>query len=65
MQHKAELGHKTITHVTVFRAETDDDLAFVDPHLVFHVGDVAEDGDEENKTMDTSANMRVPRTHKL
>ncbi|KAJ4341283.1 hypothetical protein N0V95_007289 [Ascochyta clinopodiicola] len=40
MQHKKELGHKTVTHVTVFRAETDDDLAFVDPHLVFHVGDV-------------------------
>ena len=40
MQHKKELGHKTITKVTVFRAETDDDSAFVDPHLVFHVGDM-------------------------
>lgn len=42
MQHKAELGHKTISKVTVFRAETDDDLAFMDPHLVFHVEDVGE-----------------------
>ncbi|KAF2621471.1 hypothetical protein BU25DRAFT_379643, partial [Macroventuria anomochaeta] len=39
MQHKRELGLKTITKVTVFRAETDDDLAFVDSHLLFHVGD--------------------------
>lgn len=35
MQHKRELGPKTITKVTVFRAETDDDFAFVDPSLVF------------------------------
>lgn len=43
MQHKKELGLKTITHVTVFRAETDDDSAFVDPHLMFRVGDVQEE----------------------
>ena len=48
MQHKAELGRKRITKVTVFRTETDDDLAFVDPNLVFHVGD-AEEGDGENR----------------
>ena len=40
MQHKAQLGRKTITKVTVFRAETDDEMAFVDPNLVFHVEDV-------------------------
>jgi hypothetical protein len=39
MQHKAELGQKTITKVTVFRPETDDDLDFVDASLCFHVED--------------------------
>lgn len=40
MQHKRELGPRTIRKVTVFRADTDDDLAFVDPYLAFHIGDV-------------------------
>jgi hypothetical protein len=39
MQHKAELGQKTIAKVTVFRPETDDDLDFVDASLCFHVED--------------------------
>jgi hypothetical protein len=52
MQHKAELGQKTITKVTVFRAETDDDLAFVDPHLVFHVEDAEEKGKKDEKPKD-------------
>jgi hypothetical protein len=39
MQHKAELGQKTITKVTVFRPETDDDVDFVDASLCFHVED--------------------------
>lgn len=54
MQHKAELGQKTITKVTVFRAETADDLAFVDPNLVFHVENVVEkrgnNGNPKDKT---------------
>ena len=37
MQHKAELGQKTITKVTVFRPESDDELDFVDASLCFHV----------------------------
>lgn len=53
MQHKKELGPKTTTHVTVFRAETDDEVSFVDPHLVFHVGDVREVGEEN-----TDVNVR-------
>jgi hypothetical protein len=59
MQHKAELGLKTITRVTVFRAETDDDLAFVDPNLVFHVGDVKEDGGEEEPDNETEHDDEV------
>ncbi|CAN9102611.1 unnamed protein product [Alternaria sp. RS040] len=39
MQHKAQLGQKTITKITVFRPETDDDLSFVDASLCFHVAD--------------------------
>jgi hypothetical protein len=39
LQHKSELGYKTINKVTVMRAETDDDNNFVDPYLVFHVVD--------------------------
>jgi hypothetical protein len=39
MQHKAELGQKTIAKVTVFRPETDDDLGFIDASLCFHVED--------------------------
>jgi len=37
MQHKAQLGHKTITRITVLRPETDDDNDFVDASLLFHV----------------------------
>jgi len=37
MQHKAQLGQKSITKITVFRPENDDDLDFVDASLVFHV----------------------------
>ncbi|EDU43710.1 conserved hypothetical protein [Pyrenophora tritici-repentis Pt-1C-BFP] len=39
MQHKAQLGQKTITKITVFRPDNDDDLDFVDASLVFHVED--------------------------
>jgi hypothetical protein len=39
MQHKTELGQKTITKVTVFRPETDDEVDFVDASLCFHVED--------------------------
>jgi hypothetical protein len=37
MQHKAQLGDKTITRITVLRPETDDDNDFVDASLLFHV----------------------------
>jgi hypothetical protein len=39
MQHKLQLGQKTISKITVFRPETDDDLHFVDASLCFHVVD--------------------------
>jgi hypothetical protein len=39
MQHKAQLGHKTITKITIFRPENNDDVDFVDASLCFHVGD--------------------------
>jgi hypothetical protein len=66
MQHKADLGRKTITHVTVFRAETDDDVGFVDPHLVFHVGDVREDDEDMDEvTVGGKDELGVARLHKL
>ncbi|KAF2028876.1 hypothetical protein EK21DRAFT_101493 [Setomelanomma holmii] len=37
MQHKAQLGHKTITRITVVRPENDDENDFVDASLIFHV----------------------------
>jgi hypothetical protein len=37
LQHKAQLGPKTIPKVTVIRPENDDDIDFVDAILVFHV----------------------------
>lgn len=52
MQHKRELGPKTITKVTVFRAETDDDLAFVDPSLVFWVENANQKESNEEETND-------------
>lgn len=55
VQHKAELGRKRVGKVTVFRAETDDDLAFVDPHLVFHVEDGEEEGRDGEKFGDGTA----------
>jgi hypothetical protein len=39
LQHKAQLGPKKITKVTVTRPENDDDIDFVDAGLVFHVAD--------------------------
>jgi hypothetical protein len=42
MQHKSELGYKTIPEVTVFRPENDDDNDFVDASLVFRVADAPE-----------------------
>lgn len=62
MQHKKELGPKTITHVTVFRGETDDDLAFVDPHLAFHVQDLeTEVKDEKDVVGDKAARSHGSR----
>lgn len=40
MQHKAQLGDKTITKVTVIRPENEDPIDLVDPSLVFHVANV-------------------------
>lgn len=39
LQHKAQLGYKTINTITVVRPENDDDIDFVDASLVFHVAD--------------------------
>jgi hypothetical protein len=65
MQHKAELGHKRIAQVTVFRAETDDDLAFVDPHLVFHVEDVPVVAEAVEKEGNEAVKVRSVRAYKL
>ncbi|KAH7071743.1 hypothetical protein FB567DRAFT_612413 [Paraphoma chrysanthemicola] len=42
LQHKAQLGYKTITKVTVIRPESDDENDFVDASLIFHVEDAPE-----------------------
>jgi hypothetical protein len=42
MQHKAQLGYKTITKITVFRPKPVSDLDFFDESLVFHVEDSPE-----------------------
>lgn len=39
MQHKLQLGQKTISKINIFRQETDDDVSFVDASLCFHVVD--------------------------
>jgi SpoU rRNA methylase family enzyme len=71
MQHKAELGRKAITKVTVFRPEMDDDLAFVDPNVVFRVGDVekengnSEDDHDHEEMVEYDAQVRSARTYKL
>jgi hypothetical protein len=49
MQHKAQLGYKTITKITIVRPETDDDNDFVDASLVFHVEDVPEPPPDEEE----------------
>jgi hypothetical protein len=65
LQHKAQLGYKTITKVTVIRAETDEDNDFVDPYLVFHVADAAEpppdegSGSADVKRRDSSHSVEV------
>ncbi|KAF1937969.1 hypothetical protein EJ02DRAFT_411304 [Clathrospora elynae] len=52
MQHKAELGQKTISKVTVFRPETEDSVEFVDTSLVFHVIDSPEiTADDKEKSV--------------
>ncbi|CAO2652640.1 Nn.00g009230.m01.CDS01 [Neocucurbitaria sp. VM-36] len=53
MQHKDQLGYKLITKITVIKPEIDDDLAFVDPVLVFHVEDVPEPPHDEEVKRDT------------
>ncbi|KAJ4369598.1 hypothetical protein N0V83_005360 [Neocucurbitaria cava] len=70
LQHKAQLGYKSISKVTVFPPETDDDVAFVDPALVFHVEDVTDllhDEAEEEVKKDAGDRRAgtVLRIHKL
>jgi hypothetical protein len=47
LQHKAELGHKTVAKITVVRPESDADIDFVDASLVFHVVDAPEPPPDE------------------
>ncbi|KAH6025740.1 hypothetical protein HBI83_061410 [Parastagonospora nodorum] len=42
LQHKADIGHKTVAKITVVRPESDADIDFVDASLVFHVVDAPE-----------------------
>ncbi|KAL5115490.1 hypothetical protein ACEQ8H_006631 [Pleosporales sp. CAS-2024a] len=44
LQHKAQLGPKTITRVTIIRPENDAYVDWVDASLVFHVADAADPG---------------------
>lgn len=48
MQHKAQLGHKTITRITVLRLESEDTNDFVDASLLFHVADVTPPPDDDD-----------------
>ncbi|KAH7406736.1 hypothetical protein DE146DRAFT_753290 [Phaeosphaeria sp. MPI-PUGE-AT-0046c] len=62
IQHKAELGYKTITKVTIIRPESDDDNDFVDASLVFHVGEAPEpppDEEERKASEPKQANYAV------
>ncbi|KAK1908835.1 hypothetical protein P3342_006714 [Pyrenophora teres f. teres] len=62
MQHKAQLGQKTITKITVFRPENDDELEFVDASLVFHVEDGPEPPPDDGAMADTDTeNAHVVR----
>lgn len=72
LQHKAQLGYKSISKITVFRPETDDDVAFVDPAMVFHVEDVTEpvqNGEDDVVVVKRDAGGRrgdtVMRVHEL
>ncbi len=69
MQHKAELGYKTMKQVTVSKPEMDDNDAFVDPALLFWVEDASEpvqNGDKKG-AVDDGAKMRkhIVRVHML
>ncbi|KAF1914819.1 hypothetical protein BDU57DRAFT_596691 [Ampelomyces quisqualis] len=48
LQHKAQLGYKTISKVTIFRPDSDDDIEFVDASLLFHVVDAPEPEPDED-----------------
>ncbi|USP74807.1 uncharacterized protein yc1106_02081 [Curvularia clavata] len=51
MQHKAQLGQKTITKITVFRPENGDDNDFVDASLCFHVEEGGQAAVEEKRSL--------------
>ena len=65
MQHKAQLGYKSISKITVVKPEVDDDLAFVDAALVFHVEDVPEPPHDEVKRDANRRTNMITRIHKL
>ena len=57
MQHKAQLGPKTITKITVFRPENGDDNDFVDASLCFHVGKGGQAAVWENRSRVVSRSL--------
>ena len=59
MQNKKELGRKAASHITIFRAETNDDIACVDPNLVFHVGGVRETGVDNGDGEEVQKEVRI------
>lgn len=72
MQHKAQLGQKVITKVTVFRPENDDDVDFVDASLCFHVADGEQAAGEETgerivrrNVVDDGTAMSLTRVHEI
>lgn len=74
MQHKAELGNKRISKITVFTEEQNEDmLMLTDPNLVFYVEDVPEEkhvagdvqvGDKRDGSVHGNARVS-PRAFKL
>lgn len=64
MQHKAQLGYKTINKITVFREENEDDTGTADPALVFHVVDAPEPPpDEEVEPSHVGMESHIVRFH--
>ena len=63
IQHKAQLGQKTITKITVFRPENGDDVDFVDASLCFHVSEGVQPAGEQEAWEKSSLDGDEGRRH--